>query len=243
VTGVECDAGLAADARTALAAAGLAGQAEVVVADLFAPGLLAGLAPVDVLFSYLSPATLQRLTPMLREGSAGDRRLVAVDFAVPDLVADEEQGPAHLYRLPGRWRRARPRLAGWPLDGAGTLCIAPSDVSSLTCLTAIHAGGPVRLTASGPVTRHASIAAGADGAPPGRPVAVDIRWRPRPTGTLASGEICVDGLPVHPLTVLFAEAEFGQWNLTEDGCEALAERLHRRDLPPPLHAADLLDAL
>jgi len=267
VTGVECDGDLAAEARRALAAAGVpADRGRVVEADLFDPALfgpgedddevgsgdggdsrdgLGALGPTDVLFSYLSPATLQRLTPALRARPRGTR-LVTVDFAVPDLVADATGGPASLYRLPGRWRRPRPRRVGWPADGAGTLCVAAGDVSSLTCLTAVHAGGPVRLQLTGDLARHAALAAGTDEAEPGRPVAVDIRWKPRPPGTLATGEVRVDGLPVHPLTVLFTEGEatdHGQWNLTGEGCEALADHLADDRLPPPTTAADLLDAL
>jgi SAM-dependent methyltransferase len=245
VTGVECDDELADEARQALVAAGVpADRGRVVVADLFDPALfVTGLDPADVLFSYLSPATLQRLTPQLRTLAPGTR-LVAVDFAVPDLVADEADGPAQLYRLPGRWRPAQPELAGWPTDGTGTLCIVASDVSSLTCLTAVHADGPVRLELTGAVARHAAVMTGADAVEPGRPVAVDIRWKPRPAGTLASGEVRIDGLPVHPLTVLFTDGDdHGQWNLTDEGCTALARRLRSRRRPRPTRASDLLDAL
>ncbi len=247
VTGVECDGDLAAEARRALAVAGVPDdRGQVVEADLFDPALFSsGVDRADVLFSYLSPATLQQLTPALRSHPRGTR-LVAVDFAVPDLVADATEGPAQLYRLPGRWRRALPRKVGWPADGAGTLCIAAGDVSSLTCLTALHPGGPVRLQLTGDVARHAAVVAGAEEAEAGRPVAVDIRWKPRPVGTLAAGEVRVDGLPVHPLTVLFTETDatdHGQWNLTDEGCEALAARLADVDQPPPTTASDLLDAL
>jgi SAM-dependent methyltransferase len=247
VTGVEIDDDLAVDARQALADAGVPDdRGRVVVADLFDPALFSsGVDGADVLFSYLSPATLQRLTPTLRDRPAGTR-LVTVDFAVPDLVPAAVEGPAQLYRLPGRWRRPRRRRIGWPTDGAGTLCIAAADVSSLSCLTAVHAGGPVRLQLTGEVAGHAAVAAGTDEAEPGGPVAVDIRWTPRPAGTLATGAVCVDGLPVHPLTVLFTDAtatDHGQWNLTDEGCESLAARLADSTLPPPTTAADLLDAL
>jgi SAM-dependent methyltransferase len=93
VTGVECDEDLAASAMAALRAAGFAERSRVVVADLFTPDLLQTLAPPPtVLFSYLSPAVLQRLTPTLR-GLRGVR-LVTVDFALPDLVPDAGYDPA-----------------------------------------------------------------------------------------------------------------------------------------------------
>lgn len=240
VTGVECDPELAGHARRLLAGEGFADESMVVVGDLFQPDLLEGSVP-DVLFSYLSPATIQRLLPALRhlEGT----RLVTVDFTTPDLVPDEVQGAAQLYRLPGRWRSPEPRRVGWPSDGAGTLCIAASEVSSLTCLTAVHAGGPVQLDLVGEVARHAEVAAGSDDAERGRPVAVDIRWKSRKPGILATGAVCMAGLPPHPLTVLFTETDHGQWNLTDEGCTALATRLTHPTLPHPTQARHLLDAL
>jgi SAM-dependent methyltransferase len=240
VTGVECDPDLADQARQALAREDLDDHAAVVVGDLFQPDLLGDAVP-DVLFSYLSPATIQRLVPALRHLDGA--RLVTVDFTTPDLVPDATAGASHLYHLPGEWRPSERKRVGWPSDGAGTLCIAAAEVSSLTCLTPVHRGGPVRVSLSGEVARHAEVAAGADDADRGRPIAVDIRWKPRDPGTLATGALCLDGLEPHPLTVLFTESDHGQWNLTPAGNTALTTRLTHPDLPPPTHAADLLDFL
>lgn len=262
VTGIECDEDLAAEAMAALRSAGAARRSRVVVADLFQPDVLRTLTPPpDVLFSYLSPATLQRLTPALRR--LRGTRLVTVDYAVPDLVAeagddppDHGTGPdgpageqlggveptngsARLYRLPGRLRRARPAQVGW--SSAGTLCVMPTEAASLTYLEAVHPGGHVELHLTGELGDHASYATGCDRVDPGRPVAVDLRWQPRPPGTLAHGEVHLTGLPPHPLTVLFADDDQGHWDLSPDGATTLATRL--RSEPPPATTHALLALL
>lgn len=255
VVGVECDRSLANTAQRALAKARLPG--DVVVADLFHPSLYNGTYgeaapgaagtiawPVEgdtgtVLFCYLSPAALQHLTPLIRPLPA--TRLVTVDFDVPDLVPDATHASARLYRLPGRWRRGRSVQPGWP--AAGTLSIMPPDVNSLTCLEATHRGGPVDMMIRGGLERHATLAVGTDHTARGRPVAVDIRWRERPAGTLVQGTIQIDGLPSHQVTALFAEEDQGQWDLTSEGCRDLAARIRRRSLPRPTTAKELLEAL
>lgn len=242
VTGIECDASLADTARETLAHADLTG--DVVVGDLFDPSTYgngdggAGPSP-DVLFSYLSPASLQRLTPVLR--NLPGSRLVTVDFDAPDMVPDATHGAARLYRLPGQPRPARADGIGWPT--AGSLCIMPPDVNSLTCLEMVHQGGPVNVALRGSIARHAALAVGTDTAERGHPVAVDIRWRERPEGTLAQGAVEVEGGRPHPVTVLFAQDDQGQWDLSADGCADLDARLRRRNLPRPTTAQELLDVL
>lgn len=249
VLGIECDASLAETAREALAEAGFPETGDVIVGDIFDPshyqhpagdGDGGAEAGPDVLFSYLSPASLQRLTPVLANWPGA--RLVTVDFDVPDLEPDATKGPARLYRLPGRSRPlAGPDGTGWA--AAGTLCIMPPEVNSLTCLELVHRGGPVGVTMRGGIARHAALAVGADRAEPGRSVAIDIRWRERPEPTLAQGLIEVEGHRPHPVTVLFAERDQGQWDLSPDGCADLDTRLRRRSLPRPTTAKELLDAL
>lgn len=250
VVGVEYDPQLADAAREAMAAAGFetGGHGEVVVADLFDPDVWpALLEPEPVLFAYLSPAVLQRLTPLLRR-MAGRRgcTLVTVDFDVPDLLADRRTRSARLYRLPGRQRRATPRRVGWPT--AGTLCVMPSEVHSLTTLEAISDGQPVDLRVTGEIADRADAAAGVDQTAAGRPVAVDLRWHEQEPGILAEGTIHVGGLPPHPVFVLFTDdeqQEQGQWDLSPAGARNLADFLHHRSAPsgPPtttdlLHAAE-----
>lgn len=242
VTGVECDPELAASARKAVKAAGgrAAGQAHIVEADLFSPDLLDRIDPPDVVFCYLSPATLQRLLPLLR-GLPEGTRLVTVDFAVPGLVVDERRAGARLYVAPGRLRRIRPSRVGWASDG--TLCVMPPSITSLTCLDAVHGGGPVGLKLTGALGRRASAVAGLDTAVRGAVVAVDIRWNPNAPGTVAHGYVVVEGVRPHLVVVLFARDDQGQWDLSEAGCTALLSRLRTRSLPPPTRVGDLLGAL
>lgn len=239
VTGVECDAELAAAARRALAEAGVR-DGVVVEADLFAPDLLAAFDPPDVVFCYLSPATLQRLTPRLRELPDGTR-LVTVDFPVPDLVPEATSDGACLYVAPLRQRRARPSQTGWA--NPGTLCVMPPSVISLTCLEVRHPGGDVSLSLSGGLTRCASAAVGLSRAGRGQKVAVDIRWQAWAPGTLGHGYVQLDGLDPHLVVVLFSSGDQGQWDLSDLGCTALLSRLRTRSLPPPRTVDDLLGAL
>lgn len=214
VLGVEIDEDLAGEAREALAANGLEG--EVVVADLLDLTLDA-----DVVFTYLAPGTLQRLTPALRR-LAGSR-LVTVDFEVPDLVADDVVGSAHLYRLPGR---ERGRIdVGWP--SAGALVVTVAGVASLSVLEAGHPGGRVDLRVSRELAAAASFRPGLDVAEPGQAVAIDIRWEPLPAGTVATGELEVRGLDPYALTVCFTddEAAQGVWDLSGEGAANLARAL------------------
>lgn len=240
VTGVEYDRTLVEAARATLAEAGITERAQVIEGDLFDDGFWRSLGRPEVLFSYLSPAMLQRLTPYVQR-LEGPTRLVTVDFTVPDLRADKVHGPAHLYRLPGRRRRARAGTIGWP--SAGTFCVMPPEVHSLTSLDVIHPGGAVSLRVSGAIAGHGTFVTGADEVGEGRPLAVDIRWRERDPGTLAFGVLHLEGLPPHPVTVLFAEEDQAQWELADEGVETVA-RYHHSDVEtaaPILRALDVID--
>ncbi|MGE3619019.1 MAG: class I SAM-dependent methyltransferase [Acidimicrobiia bacterium] len=230
VLGVEIDDDLAATARAALEAEGLPGT--VVVADLFDLDLDA-----DVVFTYLSPGTLQRLTPALR--ALRGARLVTVDFEVPDLVVDDVAGTAHLYRLPGRRRRRG--SPGWP--AAGTLIVTVAGYESLSVLHAVHPGGPVEVATSTPLARAGSFRPGLDDARPGQHLAVDVRWEGHAAGTVATGTVEVAGLAPHHLTVCFTDDEEAQgaWDLDPGGVADLAIAL--ADRRPPTTPDGLLAVL
>jgi SAM-dependent methyltransferase len=241
VRGIECDAALARAARAGLADEGLPGT--VVHGDLYSalrpdPDGRPGDPGVDVVFTYLSPASLQRLAPAL--AALQPALLVTLDFAVPGLVADAHEEGSRLYRLPGRRRRAVEAATGWA--HAGTLCVMPPEVESLTCLEMIHPGGPVDLRPTGGLVRHAAIAHGTDDSGAGGTVAIDIRWRERDPGTLAAGTLVDGAAGKHPVTVLFAEDDQGQWDLSRNGVAGLAARLRRRSLPRPTTTRELLAA-
>jgi hypothetical protein len=91
----------------------------------------------------------------------------------------------------------------------------------------------------GDLTEHASAVAGSDHLDPGRTLAVDVRWQPRPPGTIAQGAVHVTGLAPHPLTVVFADDDQGQWDLSDEGCTTHAAHhgTHPHATPQDLLAA------
>lgn len=229
VSGIEADPELVAEAREHLADAGV--SADVRLGDLFDPGVE---LDADVLFSYLAPATLQRLLPRIRASSA--RSLVTVDFDVPGLVPTRRSHAARLYRLPGRVRR--PGEPGWSC--AGTFVATVPDLQSLTCLEATHPGGPTRVRATPALAREATVLSGADHLDGAGALAVDLRWEGQPAGTFAGGAIQVAGLADHHTFVLFTDEEEGVWELSDVGVAGLRRALRRRVRPSTV--ADVLDA-
>jgi SAM-dependent methyltransferase len=241
VTGIEYDPELAAEAVANLRAAGVdESRGRVVVGDLFQPW---DLGPVDVLFSYLSPATLQRLWPRLRDRHGA--RLVTVDFEVPDVVADAADDDAgrgaYLYRLPGQPLRPRSEGIGWPHPGS--FCVQPPEVSSLTTLDLVHGGGPVTLQVDGALRAVAELALGCDEADRGHTVAIDVCWSSQEPGVVAHGVVSVAAVGDHQLTVVFSEDDQGQWDLSDDGCLTVTARLDDSHAMGPPTAAELLDLL
>lgn len=213
VSGVEADADLAAEAAEHLAEAGV--EADVREGDLFDPAVDIA---ADVLFSYLAPATLQRLLPRIAETGAA---LVTVDFDVPGLVPAKRSGAARLYRLPGRRRTVGE--PGWPT--AGTLVATVPDVQSLSCLEATHPGGPTRVRADAGLASVASVLSGADRLDQRGALAVDLRWEGAPAGTFAGGTIQVQGLDDHHVFVLHTDEEESVWELSADGVAGLRQAL------------------
>ena len=230
VAGIEADPELVAEAEAHLSDAGVEGT--VTSADLFDPDLE---LDADVFFTYLAPATLQRLRPALarRRGA----RLVTVDFAVPGLTPTRRAGAARLYQLPGRRRpRSEP---GW--STAGTLVATVPDCQSLTCLDLVHPGGPISVRLGGELTDVASVLAGADHLEEPGELAIDLRWEPMPTGTVVHGAVEVTGADDHAVFVIAGEAEDeGVWELGAGAVSSLRRAL--RGAQPPATLAELLDA-
>jgi len=220
VIGVEADPDLAEHARHALAAEGLAG--EVVEGDLFALPL----DDLDVVFTYLSPVTLQQLVSRLETAQPG-ARVITVDFPIPGVHAERVEWPCHLYRLP--LRRKGAGEPGWA--SAGALVAAPSDIESLTTLTVRAGGGPVVVTASAGLEEAASVRVGADEVPWGTEVAVDVRWAEMAAGTLVHGRLEAEGAGTLDVVTLVTPDEHGQWELDEGAVERLGHRLREGSLP------------
>lgn len=229
VAGIEADPDLVAEARHHLAEAGV--DADIREGDLFDPDLD---LDADVLFAYLAPATLQRLLPTLRPRRGV--RLVTVDFAVPGMVPTKRAGSAHLYVLPGRRRPVGP--VGWSC--AGTLVATVPDCQSLTCLDAVHPGGPVSAHLSTPLAGVATLLAGASGLEEQAHLALDVRWEPMAPGSIVGGSVRVSGLADHWLVVIATEDDEGMWELTAGAVQRLGDALRARIRPRTI--AELLDA-
>ena len=229
VSGIEADVDLAAEARERLIGAGVPG--DVTGADLFDP---ATTLEADVFFTYLAPATLQRLLPALavRRGA----RLVTVDFDVPGLVPTKRADPARLYRLPGRRRPVG--AVGWP--SVGTLVSTVPDCQSLSCLELVHPGGNTTVGLSRSLASAATVLAGAASLTHRAHLALDVRWEPMASGTVVGGSVRCTGVVDHPLFVVVTDEEEGMWELTDEGVGALRSALRRRVRPTSL--AELLDA-
>ncbi|MEY2475839.1 MAG: hypothetical protein QOG87_1154 [Actinomycetota bacterium] len=229
VVGIEYDPDLVEQARRRLERAGLPG--EIVHGDIFEVDIDA-----EVIFTYLTPGTLQELTPRFQAMAPGTR-LVTLDFAVPDLEPEQSTKTLNLYRLPARERPPATKT-GWP--AGATLVVTVPDRQSLTCIELLHAGGPVELAVSPELLGAAAVKVGRSETGTGRPVAVDLRWEGAPEGTLVVGRIAVDAGATHPVYALFATEEGGHWELTDAAAAQLDRRL--RSGPPPQSSVELLEA-
>lgn len=229
VSGVEADPELADEARANLADAGI--EADIRAGDLFDPALD---LDADVFFTYLAPATLQRLLPRLQTYRSA--RLVTVDFDVPGLIPTKRSGSARLYVLPGRRRAAgRP---GWPCTG--TLVATVPDHQSLSCLELVHPGGDTTVRLSRSLQAVAAVFPGAVHLESPAHLAVDLRWEPMATGSVTGGVIRVDGVDEHGLFVITTDDDEGMWELTADAVVNLRRALRRTH--PPEKLAQLLAA-
>ena len=229
VAGVEADADLVDEARSHLREAGI--DADIRVGDLFDPTLD---LDADVYFSYLAPATLQRLLPTLQAHRSS--RLVTVDFDVPGLVPTRRSGAARLYALPGRRRPVRG--TGWPT--AGTLVATAPECQSLSCLDVVHPGGATQVRLSRPLRAVATSLAGATSLDGPAHLAVDIRWEPMAEGTITAGAVRAASCADHAVIVIATDDDEGMWELSPEAVASLQRARRRRR--PPTTIAELLEA-
>lgn len=242
VEGIDTEEDLAQLATEALEANHLYGT--VSVGDVFEHPLEA-----DVLFTYLSPGTLQRLSSRLQSLTRPGTRLVTVDYHVPGLQPEVVDGRIRLYRLPAPASPpAGPDELGWP--SAGLLTTVPPDVHSLTTVSFHHPGGPVIVEPTGDLEWAVTLHVGADEVDPGGEVAVDIRWEPMDQGTVVVGGIRVDGadgaaVAVGELLVatVTSDEEHELWEVTDEGVRRLlARRQDKRRRKLLTSVADLVAA-
>lgn len=216
VSGVELDPGLAASARHQLAAAGVAGT--VLEADFESVPIEA-----DVVFAYLSPATLQRLRPRL--GALPSHvRVVTTGYPVPGWLPDGLGDRVYLYRLPPDEQLVDRSLRGWV--SAGALVSVTPGVPALVAVKLQTGGGPVKVSVTGPgLDGWLTTRAGANDAAPGEPVVVDLRFEPAPEGREAAGTLEVEGAGSFRLFAVANGGESGIWGLSESGCDLVANSM------------------
>lgn len=228
VHGFELDGGLAAIARDALAAAGIDGT--VVEDDFEAVPIEA-----DVVFAFLSPATLQRLRPRL-EALPAHARIVTTGYPVPGWLPNDLGDRTYLYRLPPEKQPVDRTQPGWVSFGA-LVSITPA-APALVAVKLQTDGDQLSVSVSGAgLDGWLTTRTGADEAAPGEPVVVDLRFEPAPKGTEASGTLEVDGAGLFRLFAVADDGEPGIFGLSEPGCDLVADAMARGRLASVLDEA------
>ena len=222
VAGVELDPRLAEVARDVLLASGIDG--EIIEGDFDNVALDA-----DVVFAFLSPATLQRLRPRF-DALAPGTRVVTTGYPVPGWVPHNVGDRTYLYRIPAEVGEHDRRERGWISDGA--LISTPVDAPSLVAARCTHPGGPVSVHIHGDeLEGWLALRSGADHAEPGDRITFDLRFEPRPAGTLAAGTLHAPGIE-QPFVVfaLADEGDSGIWGLSDAGCRHVAQLMEQGNL-------------
>lgn len=216
VTGIELDPELAASARRLLAEHEVDGT--VIEADF----ATVDLAEADVVFAYLSPATLQRLEPLLATSLNSTARVVTTGYAVPGWEPDGRGERCYLYRPPLTPRSIDRTRRGW--DSAGVLVALPPDTQTLVGVKVHAHGGPLAVRiADGDLAAVAALRTGADHPQPGDEIVVDLRFEPRAGGTRVAGALELVGRNEPPFAIFAVvdEGPSGVWGLSPTGCDAV----------------------
>ena len=228
VSGVELDSGLAATAREQLEAAGVDGT--VLEADFESVPIEA-----DVVFAFLSPATLQRLRPRLAVLPSRSR-VVTTGYPVPGWLPNDLGERVYLYRLPPDEQPLDRQLRGWVSTGA-LVSVTPS-APALVAVKLQPDGGPVTVSVTGPaLDGWLTTRPGADEVAPGESVVVDLRFEPAQEGMEASGILEVKGAGAFRLFAVADGGEPGIWGLSESGCDLVADRMAQGRLATVLDEA------
>ena len=228
VAGVELDPGLAETARQRLEAAGVEGT--VLEADFESVPIEA-----DVVFAFLSPATLQRLRPRLAV-LPSSTRVVTTGYPVPGWLPDGLGERVYLYRLPPNEQPVDQGLRGWV--SAGALVSVTPRAPALVAVKLQCDGGPLAVSVTGAgLDGWLTTLAGADDAVPGESVVVDLRFEPAPEGMEASGTLEVKGAGPFRLFAVSNSGEPGIWGLSESGCDLVADRMAKGQVASVLDEA------
>jgi SAM-dependent methyltransferase len=228
VTGVELDPSLAAIARDVLDAAGIEGT--VLEGDFESVGIDA-----DVVFAFLSPATLQRLRPRLA-ALPPTTRVVTTGYPVPGWLPNDLAGRVFLYRMPPEEQPVDRTQRGWV--SAGALVSVTPGAPALVAVKLQPPGGPLTIRVEGDgLDGWLAVRPGAEEAAAGEPVGVDLRFEPAPEGREAMGTLLVAGLEPFRVFVVADGGEPGIWGLSERGCDLVAERMQAGQVRPVLDKA------
>ena len=228
VVGVELDPDLAATARFVLEAAGIEGT--VLEADFETVPVEA-----DVVFAFLSPATLQRLRPRLA-ALPSTSRVVTTGYPVPGWLPKDLGERVFLYRLPPEELPVDRSQRGWVSNGA-LVSVSP-DAPALVAVKLQPDGGPVTISVTGGgLQSWMTPRAGTDVAAPGESVVVDLRFEPAAEGMAAAGTLEVEGAGPFRLFAVADAGEPGIFGLSESGCDLVADRMARGDVASVLDDA------
>jgi SAM-dependent methyltransferase len=228
VIGVELDPDLAATARFVLEAAGTPGT--VLEADFETVPIDA-----DVVFAFLSPATLQRLRPRLA-ALPSTSRVVTTGYPVPGWLPNDLGERVFLYRLPPEELPVDRSLRGWVSSGA-LVSVSP-DAPALVAVQVQPDGGPVVISVTGDgLESWMTARPGTDVAAPGEPVVVDLRFEPAAEGMAAAGTLEMDGAGLFRLFAVADRGEPGIFGLSEAGCDLVADRMARGEVASVLDEA------
>jgi ubiquinone/menaquinone biosynthesis C-methylase UbiE len=230
VSGVELDPGLAATAREQLEAAGVDGT--VLEANFESVPIEA-----DVVFAFLSPATLQRLRPRLAVLPSRSR-VVTTGYPVPGWLPNGLGERVYLYRLPPDEQPVDRQLRGWV--SAGALVSVTPRAPALVAVRLQPGGGPVTVSVTGPgLDGWLTTRPGADDVAPGESIVIDLRFEPASEGMEASGTLEVKGAGPFRLFAVADSGEPGIWGLSESGCDLVADRMAGGQVASVLHEARL----
>jgi SAM-dependent methyltransferase len=199
VRGIEIDAALAEASRRNLREAGMQGDVEL--GDMFAVSLDA-----EVIYAYLTPATLGKLRPVLGRCRDGTR-VVTARYRVGGWEHDAAAGQCYLYQLPPKIE-APPGRLGWP--SRGVVVVLPAGRRCLVPLSLAAGPGAVALELDGPLSRSAYHVLGADRLERAGHVAVDLVFQALGPGSAVAGAVRAREGEI-TVAAVFANDGFGQW--------------------------------
>jgi SAM-dependent methyltransferase len=169
----------------------------------------------DVVFAFLSPAVLQRLSPRLAQLAPGTR-IVTAWFPIPNWETVLRRGNCILYRVPPD--RISLGTAGSSWASPGILCFLPPRGHFLVTAEFHQRPGPVHVEASSSIAELAEIKTGADAVDSPARIAVDLVFDGRPPGTMVSGTLAAPAAGECQLFCLYHPDSNGYWPLDAAMC-------------------------